>query len=63
MWPVEPSCPSARSPKHPQFPPQESIDTAVLWTTLLHVPKLQQAEVLAEVKMNFLSHFSDPASS
>ena len=30
--------------------PQESIDTAVLWTTLLHVPKVQQAEVLAEVK-------------
>merc|ERR1711971_1048263 len=28
---------------------KESIDTAVLWTTLLHVPKLQQAEMLAEI--------------
>ena len=44
---------------HPPFPNhlpmQESIDTAVLWTTLLHVPKLQQAEVLAEVKKPFLT--------
>merc|ERR1712192_195402 len=29
---------------------EESIDTAVLWTTLLHVPKVQQAEVLAEIR-------------
>jgi len=28
---------------------KESIDTAVLWTTLMHVPKIQQAEVLAEI--------------
>jgi len=47
---VEPSCPSARSSTLPQSSPQESIDTAVLWTTLLHVPKVQQAEVLAEIR-------------
>ena len=40
---------------HPPFPllqaaPQESVDTAVLWTTLLHVPQVQQADVLTEVK-------------
>ena len=51
---VAPSFPWARShnfqlEQQPAF--QESFDTAVLWTTLLHVPKVDQASVLSEVKI------------
>ena len=48
------AAPRQGHPPSQQPAPQESIDTAVLWTTLMHVPKIQQAEVLAEVKKSSL---------